>query len=121
MKTLSTYTAVIVAVIAFIAMTLWIFPVWNVWHAKLLGDTALAQAAQVRTIMIETARVEKDAASLRAEAISTMGEAVKKCPEYLQQECVQAFREALREGSISQITQGPTEANIPVLEAGARK
>lgn len=121
MKTLATYITTTVAVIALVATPFWIFPMWNVWRAKLSGEAALAQATQTKSIMIETARAEKDAASLRAEAISIMGEAAKKYPEYRQQEFMQAFGEALREGNISQIAYVPTEANIPVLEAGARK
>jgi hypothetical protein len=71
--------------------------------------------------MIETARAEKESALLRAEAIVIMGEAAKKYPEYRQQEFMQAFGEALREGNVSQIIYVPTEANMPILEAGKRQ
>lgn len=104
----------------FVAFLFWAFPTWNVWRAGLSGEAALAQAAQTKSIMIETARAEKEAASLRADAIAIMGEAAKKYPEYRQQEFMQAFGEALREGNIAQIVYVPTEANIPILEAGKR-
>jgi len=70
--------------------------------------------------MIETAKAEKDSAQHRADAIKIMGAAAKKFPEYRQQEFMQAFGEALREGNISQVIYVPTETNIPILEAGKR-
>ena len=95
-------------------------PMWNVWRAGLSGEAALNRAEQTKQIMIETAKAEKLAAIERAEAISIMGEAAKQFPEYRQQEFMQAFGEALREGNISQVIYVPTEANVPILEAGKR-
>ncbi|MDN4697176.1 hypothetical protein QYZ44_26835 [Vibrio parahaemolyticus] len=107
-----------VGILGFIAFLFWALPVWSVWKAELSGEAALAKATQTKSIMIETARAEKESATLRAEAIEIMGEAAKKYPEYRQQEFIQAFGEALREGAISQIIYVPTEGNIPVMESG---
>jgi len=63
---------------------------------------------------------ELDSASLRAEAISIVGKAAKKYPEYRKQEFIGAFAEALQEGTIHQIIYVPTEANISILEASKR-
>ncbi len=49
-----------------------------------------------------------------------MGEAAQKYPEYRQQEFIGAFGEALKSGTISQIIYVPTEANIPIMEAGRK-
>ena len=95
-------------------------PIWNVWRQGLSGEADLAKAEQTKKIMIETARAERDASTLRAEAITIMGAAAKAFPEYRQQEFMQAFGEALREGNIEQVIYVPTEANIPILEAGKR-
>ncbi|WP_312307640.1 hypothetical protein [Acinetobacter variabilis] len=46
------------------------------------------------------------------------GQAAKDYPEYRKQEFIGAFGEALREGRIQQIIYVPTEANIPIVEAG---
>jgi len=70
--------------------------------------------------MIQQAQAELDAASLRAEAISIVGKAAKDYPEYRKQEFIGAFAEALQKGTIQQIIYVPTEANIPILEAGKR-
>lgn len=109
----------IVTVLAVISL-FFLLPMWNVWRAGLSGEADLQRAEQTKQIMVETARAERDSAVLRAEAISIMGEAAKKFPEYRQQEFMQAFGEALREGNVSQIIYVPTEANLPILEAGKR-
>ena len=110
----------LVVVAAIVVSLFFAVPIWNVWRQGLSGEADLAKAEQTKKIMIETARAEKDASSLRAEAIRIMGKAAKEFPEYRQQEFMQAFGEALREGNISQIIYVPTESNIPILEAGKR-
>ena len=55
---------------------------------------------------------------MRAEAIQILGEAAQQYPEYRQQEFIGAFAEALQQGTIRQIVYVPTEANIPIMEAG---
>lgn len=93
-------------------------PVYSVWQQEMAGKARLAEATQSRQILIEQARAEKEAALLQAEAIKIMGEAAKMYPEYRQQEFIGAFGEALKAGKISQIIYVPTEANIPIMEAG---
>lgn len=93
-------------------------PVYNVWQQEMAGKARLAEATQSRQILVEQARAEKEAARETAEAIEIMGNAAKSFPEYRQQEFIGAFGEALRQGKIQQIIYVPTEANIPILEAG---
>ena len=123
MKTQKGEIAILVTLLLIIFLIIgsfFFFPLWNVWKQGLSGEANLARAEQEKKIMIETARAEMEASSLRAEAIEIMGEAAKKYPEYRQQEFIQAFGESLREGTISQIIYVPTEANIPIMEAGKR-
>ena len=98
------------------------FKVWvagyDVKKARLIGAAELAKAEQNRKILIEQARAEKESASLRAEAIMIVGQAAKDFPEYRQQEFIGALGDALRDGNISQIMYLPTEAGIPITEAG---
>lgn len=93
-------------------------PIYRVWVAELSGKASLKRAEQEKQIMIETAKAEVEAAKLRAEAIEAVGEAVQKYPEYRVQEFIAAFGEALADGNINQIIYVPTEAGIPILEAG---
>ena len=97
------------------------YPFYKVWSQEMRGKAALAEATQSKMIQIEQARAELESAQLRAEAIKIIGQTAKEYPEYREQEFIGAFGEALREGKIEQIIYVPTEANLPVLEAGKRQ
>ena len=99
---------------------LFAWPQYKVWQQGMAGQAQLSKAQQSKQIAIETAKAELESAKLRAEAIKVMGKAAQEYPEYRQQELIGAFGEARREGNINQIVYVPTEANIPVLEAGKR-
>ena len=47
-----------------------------------------------------------------------MGAAARDFPEYRVQEFIGAFGEALQNGNIEKLVFVPTEANIPIVEAG---
>ena len=93
---------------------------YSVWSMEMQGKAKLAEATQSRQIQIEQAKAELEASKHRAEAIAIVGEAAQQFPEYRQQEYIGAFAEALKEGNISQIMYIPTEAGIPIMEAGKR-
>lgn len=114
----SSILIVSVVAIALIFGLMFGLPQYSVWQQEMAGKARLAEATQSRQILIEQARAEKEAAILQAEAIKIMGEAAQKYPEYRKQEFIGAFGEALKAGTISQIIYVPTEANIPILEAG---
>lgn len=95
-------------------------PKYNVWEQGLAGKAKLERATQERKIIVEQAKAELESAEIRAKAIGVMGQAAKDFPEYRLQEFMGAFAEALQDGKIDQIIYVPTEANIPVMEAGKR-
>jgi hypothetical protein len=107
--------AVVILVVAFI---MGIHPIWNVWSSEMDGEAVLAHAHAARMVLVTQAEAERDAAVKRAEAIKIVGQAAKDYPEYRTQEFIGAFAESLKDGKITQIIYVPTEANIPVLEAG---
>ncbi|EPC2247694.1 hypothetical protein ACRXVG_003617 [Acinetobacter baumannii] len=111
-------TAALVLIIIILMLFAW--PHYKVWKQGMNGQAALAEAEQSKMIQVQTAKAELESAKLRAEAIQTIGKAAKEFPEYRKQEFIGAFGDALREGKIQQIIYVPTEANIPVLEAGKR-
>lgn len=118
-------SAVAAGVISFIilvilVMLFYVWPQYRVWQQGLRGQADLARATQLRQIRVQAAIAEREAAEETAEAIAILGQAAKDFPEYRQQEFMAAFAEALREGNISQIMYIPTEANIPITEAGKR-
>lgn len=95
--------------------------IWShlrVFNATSVGKAELAQAEQNRQILVTQAKAEREAAEQRSEAIRIMGQAAKDFPEYRQQEFMASFGEALREGKMNQVIYVPTEANVPIMEAG---
>lgn len=84
------------------------------------GKAILAKAEHSRKARVEGARAEKEAAQLTADAIAIVGQAAKDFPEYRQQEFYLALGEALKDGKIEQIIYLPTEAGMPITEAGTR-
>ncbi len=92
-------------------------PLYSVYSAKMAGEAALARANQEKQIIISHAQAEKDAATLTADAIRTVGEAAQKYPEYREQEYIKAFSLAMENGRIDQIVYVATEAGIPILES----
>lgn len=96
----------------------WAAPQYNVYSQRLEGEANLAKADSQKRVLVTQAQAEKDAAVLRADAIKIVGQAAKDFPEYRQQEFIGSFADALHEGKINQIIYVPTEANIPIIEAG---
>lgn len=93
-------------------------PVYSVWKQGMVGKAALRRAEQEKQIMIETAKAELESAKIRSMAIAEVGRAAQQYPEYRHQEFIAAFGEAIQSGTIDQIIYVPTEANIPIVEAG---
>ncbi|HHP6693749.1 TPA: hypothetical protein ACSE6T_000984 [Acinetobacter baumannii] len=111
---------IFVFVLVVICLLMFAWPHYKVWKQGMNGQALLAEAEQSKMIQVQTARAELESAKLRAEAIKTIGQAAKDYPEYRKQEFIGAFGDALRDGKIQQIIYVPTEANVPVLEAGKR-
>lgn len=110
---------------------LWTWANFRLWRADLTaqamvieqegrGKAALAEATFSKQARVESARAEQEAAQLTADAIAIVGEAAQQYPEYRQQEFYLALGEALKEGEITQILYLPTEAGMPITEAGKR-
>ncbi len=117
MKGSNIVLTVIVSVM-FIAGIMYVIPQYNVWQQGLSGAAELAKAEQNRKILVEQAIAEEEAAQYRANAIAIVGQAAKDFPEYRMQEFLGAFGEALQSDNIDKIIFVPTEANIPITEAG---
>lgn len=113
-------TLTLVFLSIFIGLFMFGYPHYKVWKQGMDGQARLAEAEQSKMIQVQTAKAELESSKLRAQAIETIGKAAKEYPEYRNQEFIGAFGDALRDGKIQQIIYVPTEANIPVLEAGKR-
>lgn len=107
-----------IGIILMVAFFMGVIPIWSVWQQGLKGEAALARAEQERQILVQQATAERDAASLRAEAIGIVGQAAKDFPEYRYQEFLGSFSEALNSGKVQKLVFVPTEGQIPITEAG---
>ena len=96
-------------------------PKLNVYYKEHAGEAELRRANMERQALVAQAQAERDSAKLRAEAIEIVGRMAQKYPEYRQQEFIGAFATCLEKGCASQIIYVPTEASIPITEAGKRR
>lgn len=101
------------------------YPHYKVCQQTLAGEAELARAAQNRQIRIQEAKAKLEAASLDAqaeierakgvsEANKIIGDSLKGNEAYLRYLWIQG----LQEGSTPQVIHVPTEAGLPILEAG---
>lgn len=108
-----------------IAGGMWGCPRYAVYEQGLKGEAELARAEQNRKIKIQEAQASKDAAKMLAdaeverakgvaEANKIIGDSLKGNQDYLRYLWIQG----LQEGATPQVVYIPTEAGLPILEAG---
>lgn len=102
-------------------------PHYNVWQQNLAGKAALARASQDRQISVMEALAKKEAATNLAEAEierakgvaranQIIGDSLRNNEEYLRY----LWIDGLQNTGKTQVIYVPTEANLPILEAGKR-
>ena len=113
-------TIVVIAV----ASAMFVLPQWNVWRAELAGRAALAQAENERKVLIEEAKAQLESAKFYADAEVERAKGVAEAnriiadglggPEgYLRYLWIQKLGENNQD-----VIYIPTEAGVPILEAG---
>lgn len=76
------WTGIALFLVGLVALGMWGCPTYGVWQQGKSGEARLKRAEQEKQILVEQARAEVEAASLRAEAIMIIGQAAKDFPEY---------------------------------------
>ncbi len=118
------YFLVGIVIIAVILGLFWALPTYKVWQKGLAGKAELRQAEWNRQILIQEANAKKESAKLLAdaeierargvaEANKIIGDSLKGNDAYLRYLWIQG----LHDGN-SEVIYVPTEANLPILEAG---
>lgn len=113
---------VVFAVFAFFA-----FPIYNVWRAGQSGLAELRKAEQNRQIAIEEAKAKMESAKMLseaeivrargvAEANKIIGDSLKGNEAYLRYLWIDGLNR-----NNQNVIYVPTEAGLPILEAGKRK
>ena len=114
----------VVTVLALLAAGMYIFPQWNVWRAELAGKAALAEAENARKVAIEEAKARLEAAKYYAEAEVERAKGVAEANEIIADGLggAEGYLRYLWINKLGENQQDviyiPTEAGIPILEAG---
>lgn len=104
-------------------------PTYNVWTSQKQGEAELAQAQQNRQIAVNEAQAKMESAKLLAqaeverakgvaEANKIIAEGLKGHDEYLRYLWITEVAAVGKDGKT--VVYVPTEANLPILEAGKR-
>lgn len=124
MRSAGATAVMIVLVLVGLAAAMFVFPQWNVWRAEMQGKAALAQAENERKVVIEEAKARLESSRFYAEAEVERAKGVAEAnriiadglggPEgYLRYLWIQKLGENKQD-----VIYIPTEAGIPILEAG---
>jgi regulator of protease activity HflC (stomatin/prohibitin superfamily) len=114
-------------VVVLIAWALVGLPVWRVWAQGKQGEADLQQAHKEQQIQVskaqgrlDAAHINKEAAIIEAEAVAAqiekIGQTLTKHDLYLKWQWIKMMEERPE----SSVIYVPTEANLPILEAGMR-
>ena len=120
-------TTIVLVLCVIVALGMWGCPKYKVYQLELKGKAALKESEWNRQIKVEEAKALKASAQLKAEAevirahgVDSANKIIQKGlggPEgYLRYLWIQNLEE-MNEGNVIYI---PTEAGIPILEAGKR-
>lgn len=110
--------------VLFVAM--WGLPQYNVWAAELDGRAELRKAEQNRQIAVEEAKAQKESAQCLADAEIIRAEGVAKANKIIGDSLKgnEAYLRYLWINGLNSNKQNviyvPTEAGLPILEAGKR-
>lgn len=124
--TLKVCTVIFIVIVGVTGLLMTILPRYGVWQRALKGKSRLREAEWSKQIAVEKAKALLDASSLKAQAEverakgvaqanQIIGKSLKDNEGYLRYLWIQG----LQDGS-SEVIYIPTEAGLPILEAGKR-
>lgn len=120
--------SVLMFIASLVCLGMWGCPRYNVYSSTMAGEAELAQATYNRQVKVREAEATKESAQSLAEAEviraggvakanAIIGDSLKNNEAYLRW----LYIEALKENRTAQTIYIPTEAGLPILEAGKRK
>lgn len=122
-----TIGGVVILAVAFICGSCWAWANYNVYSSRMAGLAKLSEAESSRQIAVLEAKAKKESATMLAEAEierakgvaeanKIIGESLKGNEEYLRYLWIHNLEEGHNE-----VIYIPTEAGLPILEAGKRE
>ena len=119
-------TVLVLVIIGLVVGVLYVWPKYRIYRQDLAGQANLRQQEWEKKIRIEEARAEKESATLLAEAEVERAKGVAQANAIIA-DGLKDREEYLRYLWINQLTMNPqqviyvpTEAGLPILEAGRR-
>ena len=120
------YLWLILSVIVFIGFLFWLYPNYHVWSSRKAGQADLAKATYEQKVQVaqadgrlQAAQKNKEAAIIEAEAVAAqieeIGTGLQRHDLYLRWQWIKMMEES---GAYRETIYVPTEANLPILEAG---
>jgi len=124
-------------IILLITICMWVFPKYRIYKQNLRGQATLKEQEWTKKVLVEEAKAKKESASLYAEAkveeakgwaqseierakgVAKANEIIGKSLEDNDEYLKYLWIKGLQDGS-SEVIYIPTEANMPILEAGKR-
>ena len=130
---MDTWVWVVIGIVAFLfVFFMFVYPWWNVWASHLSGLADLTQAKNEQQVQVaeaqgrlDAANINKKAAIIEAEAVAAQVKAIgvqlKKHDLYLKWQWIKMMEDRSANGDDNSVIYVPTEAGLPILEAGRRK
>ena len=121
-------TVALLLIAGIFALGMYGCPRWDVYNQRMQGQAILAHAQSSREVAVAEAKAKMESAELLAQAEVTraggvakanriIGESLKNNESYLRYLWIQN----LEKSNEHQVIYVPTEAGLPILEAGKRK
>lgn len=128
--TLKIVTTILLIIMGIITLGMYGCPKYNVYQQRMEGEAQLAHAHAERQVQIQDAEAKFEAAKSLAQAEverakgvaqanAIIGDSLKNNESYLRWLYISNLEKA--EAAGSQVIYIPTEAGLPILEAGKRK
>lgn len=119
--------SIFVVVLLVVGVGLWGCPQYNIYQSRLAGEAELANAEYSKKVAVQTAQAKLDSAKMLADAEiiraqgvaqanKIIGESLKGNEAYLRYLWIDKLE--LDKGQVIYV---PTEAGLPILEAGHRQ
>jgi len=124
MSTTTRWTLGGVLAAVFVVVAMWGLPQYKIYRLELRGQAELKEAEWSKQILIEEAKAQMESASMYAqaeverakgvaEANKIIGESLKDNEGYLRYRWIQGLH-----NETAEVIYVPTEAGLPILEAG---
>lgn len=115
---------VVLLIIGGIALLMYVVPKYSVWKAEMTGRAEYKKAEQNRNIAILEAQAQKEAAIQLAQAEIERARGVAESNSIISGSITEPYLrylwiQGLQTNEV-QVVYVPTEANLPILEAGKR-